>query len=92
MVSPRLNNGGSRWSIGYDQQDLNTNGKTAQSTLVSALVASGEFTDVTAQRSTQPFSNVETSSSVELFRLVDNVTCKHISVQLPRICSADSAE
>jgi hypothetical protein len=45
-IRPPLSSGSSGWTIGFNQQDFNTNPTQAQATLEDALVASGDF-DVT---------------------------------------------
>jgi hypothetical protein len=58
--------GSSGWTIGYIQQDFNTNSTGAQATLTDALVASGQFSQSTAQSIGQALTNAGTSNNVTL--------------------------
>jgi hypothetical protein len=59
-------NGNGGWTIGYNQEDFNTNSSQAQLTLENALVASQMFTLGSATEIAQALTTAGTSSTVNL--------------------------
>ncbi len=69
LTPPNPNGGG--WTVGWEQEDFSTNPSTAQTTLVSALGASGYLDSTNAQLAAAAFTAAGTSSNVNFSGIVD---------------------
>lgn len=74
ITAPQPNlssNGNGGWTIGFNQEDFHTNSTQSQQTLISALVASGDFGTQSATNIAVALTNAGTSGNVGLNGILD---------------------
>jgi hypothetical protein len=85
ILPPLGGSGTSGWTVGFDQEDFNTNSTVSQATLVAALVASGQFNTSNAQLIAKALTNAHTSNVVDFTGIFD------VNGNPPSIASIDAA-